>query len=240
MPHPEDKAARIRGMFNRLAARYDTMNRLMTFGRDRAWCRRVVRAAGLRPGGRLLDVGAGTGAIVQAALAEQPGIRCVAADFSLGMLTAGRRRRPSPAVSWCAADALDLPFPADTFDSVTSGYLVRNVSDIDRAFAEQLRVARPGGRVVCLETSPPPPGPLSPWVRWHLNVVIPALGRWIGGQASAYRYLPDSTQAFLAPEALAAVMRRAGLRGVRYRRYMFGTIVVARGRKAPRGAAPSP
>jgi demethylmenaquinone methyltransferase/2-methoxy-6-polyprenyl-1,4-benzoquinol methylase len=235
MPHPEDKAARIRGMFNRLAARYDTMNRLMTFGRDRSWCRRVVRTAGLLPGGSLLDVGTGTGAIIRAALTERPDLRCVAADFSLGMMTQGRRRLSLAAVTWCAADALDLPFSADTFDAVTSGYLVRNVSDIDRAFAEQLRVVKPGGRVVCLETSPPPPGPLGPWIRWHMHVVIPGLGRWIGGQPSAYRYLPDSTQAFLTPEALAAVMRKAGLQGVRYRRFMFGTIVIASGRKAPTG-----
>jgi len=231
MPSADAKAPRIRRMFNRLASRYDALNRLMTLGRDRAWCRTVARAAAPPTGGRWLDVGAGTGAILRAGAPEGRGLRCVAADFSLGMITVGRRRLPSAAVTWCAADALDLPFPDDTFDAVTSGYLVRNVSDVARAFAEQYRVARPGGRVVCLETSPPPPGPWQSWIRWYLNVAIPALGRWFSGHPAAYRYLPDSTQAFLTPEALAAAMRAAGLQAVAYRRYMFGTIVIASGRK---------
>ena len=118
------------------------------------------------------------------------------------------------------------PFADATFDAVTSGYLLRNVADRAGAFREQARVVRPGGYVVCLDTSPPPPSPLRPLVLFHLRRIIPLLGRLIAGERSAYAYLSASTEGFKAPEELATIMREAGLLGVRYRRFMAGTIAV--------------
>jgi demethylmenaquinone methyltransferase/2-methoxy-6-polyprenyl-1,4-benzoquinol methylase len=117
---------------------------------------------------------------------------------------------------------------------VTSGYLLRNVADRAGAFREQARVVKPGGRVVCLDTSPPPPSPLRPLVLLHLRWTIPLLGRLIAGDRSAYAYLSASTEGFKPPGELAAIMREAGLVDVRYRRFMAGTIAVHVGMRPTR------
>ncbi|MBN1286041.1 MAG: ubiquinone/menaquinone biosynthesis methyltransferase [Anaerolineae bacterium] len=221
-----ERAAYVRAMFGRIAGRYDITNRLMTFGRDRAWRRYVVRQAALPPGGRLLDVATGAGEIAFEALRLDDRLILAGVDFAAPMMQMGRQRRPGARVLWAQADALALPFPDGTFDAVTSGYLMRNVIDVAAAFREQARVAKPGGRVVCLDTSPPPDNLLKPFISFYLRYIIPLLGRAITGDASAYRYLPESTQAFKTPDELAAIMREVGLVAVRYRRFMFGTMAV--------------
>lgn len=214
----------VQRMFDRIAARYDRMNRLMTFGRDGRWRRYAARRVLPPAGGRLLDIGAGTGGIAAEIRRFQPSAAVVAADFSWEMMAAGRR--PEAGTHWCAADALQLPFGDGVFDGVTSGYLIRNVTDALQAFEEQRRVTRPGGRVVCLDTSPPPENWLYPLVRLHFRWVIPRLGGLFAGDRSAYTYLPESTRAFQTPGELAATMERAGLVDVSYRRFMFGAIAV--------------
>lgn len=223
--------ASIRHMFGQIAGRYDLMNTVMTFGRDRVWRACVVREARLPAGGRLLDAGAGTGSIALEALAKDPSLDIAAADFTLAMMRVGRSRSGGRRIKWCGADALNLPFSDDCFDAVTSGYLVRNVADPKRAFDEQYRVLKPGGRAVCLDTSPPPEGRLKPFLLFFLNTVIPLLGQLISGNRSAYTYLPQSTESFMSPAELAAGMTGAGFLNVRYRRYMFGSIAVHVGTK---------
>ena len=124
---------------------------------------------------------------------------------------------------------LSNPFPDATFEAVTSGYLVRNVFDVRRAFREQLRVVKPGGRVVCLDTSPPPPHVLRPLVLVYLKVLIPLLGYLVARDIQAYTYLPDSTKAFLTPARLISVMESAGFQNVRHRQFMLGTQVACVG-----------
>jgi len=216
----------VRAMFDRIAGRYRLMNALMTFGRDRIWRRAVVRAAALPAGGRLLDLASGTGDIALEQLRLDTGARVTAADFSLEMMRVGRQRPGGDRIAWCAADALSLPFADASFDAVSSGYLLRNVADRVGAFREQARVVRPGGRVVCLDTSPPPASKLRPLVRLYLRRIVPLLGRVIAGERSAYAYLAASTEGFKAPEELAAIMRAAGLIQVSYQRFMAGTIAV--------------
>lgn len=218
-------------MFEGIADRYDCMNRLMTLGHDTRWRRFVVMAAAPPPGGRLLDLGCGTGRIAAAALRRDASVTVIAADFAPAMMLEGRLALGKRQPLWCAADALCLPFPDQRFDAVTSGYLLRNVLSPEQALQEQVRVLKPGGRLVCLDTSPPPPGPLRPLIEFHLLVFIPWLGRVVAGDREAYTYLPRSTQAFLEPEQLAAAMRRAGLLRVCYRRFMWNTQVVAAGLK---------
>jgi len=225
------RAAFVQSMFERIAARYDLMNRLMTLGQDHAWRRVMVDRAHLPHGGRLLDVATGTGDIAFEALARDDTLRVAAADFALAMMRAGRVRPGGQRPGWCASDALALPFPAACFDAVTSGYLVRNVIDVAGAFREQLRVARPGGWVVCLDTSPPPPGLLRPFILFYLKVGIPLLGRLIAGDSAAYTYLPESTRAFKTPAELASIMRDAGLEEVGWRTFMFGTMALHWGRR---------
>jgi demethylmenaquinone methyltransferase/2-methoxy-6-polyprenyl-1,4-benzoquinol methylase len=216
-------------MFDRISGRYQRMNALMTFGRDRAWRRAVVQEAALPPGGRLLDVASGTGDIALEALARDPAGSVVAADFSLGMMRVGRTRPGGGRILWCAADALALPFADAAFDAVTSGYLLRNVTDRVGAFREQARVVRPGGRVVCLDTSPPPPSALRPLMRLYLRRVIPLLGRLVAGDRPAYAYLAASTEGFKTPAELTAIMQQAGLVDVHHRSFMGGSIAVHTG-----------
>jgi demethylmenaquinone methyltransferase/2-methoxy-6-polyprenyl-1,4-benzoquinol methylase len=225
------RAAYVQGMFDRIAGRYNLMNRLMTFGQDLRWRRFVVQQAKLKSGDRLLDLATGTGDIAFEALHQVPNIHAVGGDFSLGMMIVGKNLPHGNEVEWSGADALNLPFPDAVFDAVTSGYLMRNVIDIPRAFAEQKRVLKAGGRIVVLDTSPPPQNLLRPFIEIHLRYIIPLLGRLISGNADAYQYLPESTQKFKTPDELAALMREAGFKSVQYQRFMFGTMAVHWGEK---------
>ena len=226
-----ERAQYVRAMFDRIAPRYDLMNRLMTAGQDMRWRRRLLNKAALPVRGRLLDLGTGTGDVPLAALRAQPGLSPVGADFSEGMLRAGLARAGGSGVRWLSADALQLPFPAGTFDAVTSAFLMRNVVDLERAFGEQQRVLRSGGKVVCLDTTPPGFTLFRTALQFNLHRVIPFLGRLIAGQREAYTYLPESTEGFLPAEGLVECIRAAGFRDVDFRRMMFGTVALHWGTK---------
>ena len=228
---PQNERARyVQGMFERIAPRYDLLNRLMTAGQDRRWRRQVIRLAGLPDCGRLLDLGAGTGDLSGEALRQHPSCRPLAADFTPGMLRVGQPRY-GDRLDWCAADALRLPFPNESFDAVVSGFLLRNVVDLPQALSEQRRVLKPGGRLVALDTTRPPRSLLTPFIRFHMHTIIPFLGRIISGQADAYRYLPETSEGFLPAEDLQARIAAAGFGQVAFRRLMFGTIAIHWARK---------
>jgi len=227
--NPSKDAFRIQQMFRQIAGRYDLANRLISLGFDRSWRRLLLRAANLPPDGHLLDVGTGTGAIALEALRRDPGCRVTGVDFTFEMIRIGRGYPAGAAVKWCMADALNLPFRDAHFDAVTSAYLIRNVPDVSAALREQMRVVRPAGHVVCLETAPPGPGILRPVILFYLSRMIPMLGRLLSGNRAAYAYLPASTQAFLTPHQVTAIMRDVGLEKVRARLFMFGTQAIYRG-----------
>ncbi len=224
-----EKSRYVQDIFTRIAPRYDLMNRLMTGGQDVRWRREVVRRAGLRPNASLLDLGAGTGDLARTALAQQPTAHVTAADFTLDMMRAGRKSGDS--FGWASADALRLPFPDESFDAVVSGFLMRNVIDNIAALREQRRVLAPGGRIVILDTTRPKRNLFSPFIWLHMHMVIPALGTLLSGQRDAYTYLPDSTEAFLTAEELAARMAVVGFKQIGFKRYMFGTIAIHWGEK---------
>jgi demethylmenaquinone methyltransferase / 2-methoxy-6-polyprenyl-1,4-benzoquinol methylase len=229
-----ERSTYVQDMFGRIAGRYNLMNRVMTFGQDMRWRKFVVQQAQLPPDGTLLDLATGTGDIAFEAKQVVPDAQVIGADFSLPMMYVGQQERRGNTIDWSAADALNLPFPDQYFDAVVSGYLVRNVIDIPRTLAEQHRVLKDGGRIVILDTSPPPDNLLKPFILLHLNYVIPIMGRLIGGQAAvdAYTYLPESTQSFKTPDELAQLMRDAGYQDVSYKTFMFGTMAVHWGTKA--------
>ena len=221
-----ERAEYVQDMFTRIAARYDLMNRLMTFGQDMRWRRTVIRKAGLPPSGRLLDLGTGTGDIALAVRKTHPDATVVAGDFTIEMMRVGRARPSGAALPWTAADALNLPFADASFDAVVSGFLMRNVADLPRALREQRRILKPGGRIVILDTTRPPQNLLSPFIRLHLKYIIPALGKLITGEAEPYRYLPETTRGFLTAEELGARLREAGFEEIGYKRVMVRTIAI--------------
>jgi demethylmenaquinone methyltransferase/2-methoxy-6-polyprenyl-1,4-benzoquinol methylase len=193
----------------------------------------------VQPGERLLDLGCGTGDLaVEAGRRTRAGL-IVGADFTMPMLAIARSRRGADRARWVLADAQSLPFASDAFDAVVSGFLMRNVSDLDAVLGEQRRVLRPGGgRMVCLDTTPPGESPLRPLLEFHLQRVIPALGKWIAGDAEAYNYLPGSTQRFVTAEELAERMRCSGFEAVGFARRMFGTVAIHWGTRNGRESSP--
>ncbi|GAB4482130.1 MAG: bifunctional demethylmenaquinone methyltransferase/2-methoxy-6-polyprenyl-1,4-benzoquinol methylase UbiE [Anaerolineales bacterium] len=227
-----EKSHYVQGLFTRIARRYDLMNRLMTAGQDVVWRKEVIRRAGLRPKARLLDLGSGTGDLAREAQNQQPQAQITAADFTLAMMQAGRK--PGDRFGWATSDALNLPFGEAQFEAVISGFLMRNVIDSMAALREQFRVLTPGGRIVILDTTRPRRNLLSPFIWIHMHVIIPALGTLLSGQSDAYTYLPDSTEAFLSAEELAARMAAAGFEKIGYKRLMFGTIAMHWGEKRQR------
>ncbi|MDO4919800.1 class I SAM-dependent methyltransferase [Kocuria sp.] len=229
-----ERDSRVQGIFNRVNASYDRVNTLMTLGRHAAWCREVARRAGVNPGGRLLDIATGTGEIALAARRREPRAEIVGVDFSEKMLEGARRKPGAETVTWEFADAHQLRYEDESFDAVTHGYLLRNVSDIPRVLAEQFRVLRPGGRVVVLETAPPR-GLLKFAVSTGMGVVLPLLGRVVARDPDAYGYLKDSTLGFVPPTEVARLLRTAGFVDVGYETKYLGTNVIFWGRKPTAG-----
>jgi demethylmenaquinone methyltransferase/2-methoxy-6-polyprenyl-1,4-benzoquinol methylase len=174
----------------------------------------------------VLDLGAGTGDLSFETLKQNPDSRAIAADFTLEMMKIGRERPTGRFALWSAVDALNIPFPDNTFDAVISGFLLRNVIDLPQALAEQYRVLKPGGRMISLDTTKPRPGPLAPLIAFHMHTIIPALGKLLTGEAEAYTYLPDTSENFLLAEDLAEKMRGAGFGEVAFQRRMFGVVAI--------------
>jgi demethylmenaquinone methyltransferase/2-methoxy-6-polyprenyl-1,4-benzoquinol methylase len=229
----ESKARYVNRMFSRIAGRYDLMNTIMSLGQDAMWRRVTVRAANVRPGDLALDVATGTGRIAQEL--ARAGARAVGADFTVAMMQRGRESGVGGAedVYFVGADALALPFADGTFDSVTTGFAMRNVTDIEEAFREMYRVVRPGGRVVCLEVGRPRSAITRALHAVYTRRVVPLLGRLIAGDSDAYNYLPSSMGRFPPPEELAAIMRGAGLSNVRWKQLTMGAAAVHAGTKPP-------
>ena len=217
----------VRAMFDRIARVYDPMNRVMTVGLDRRWRERAADLARLAPGDRALDVATGTGDLALA-LSERvaPGGEVVGCDFSEEMLALARSK--APGVTFERANALELPYPDDSFDAATVGFGVRNFSDLDQGLAELARVVRPGGRVVILEITAPRRPPLSWFYRLWFDRLVPQLGRF-SRNADAYTYLPSSVRRFPPPEELAARMARAGMERVGYVVTAGGIIAIHHG-----------
>ncbi|HEY72725.1 MAG: hypothetical protein B6I35_05730 [Anaerolineaceae bacterium 4572_32.2] len=212
--------------FADVADRYDTLNRLMSLGRDRRWRRIAAAALNLPAGGRALDVGAGSGDMALALLRRWPGSGVTGIEPEADMMRVGQRKPNAGQVRWTQGDGLHLPFPDGHFDGVVSAFLLRNVPDVAGALAEQHRVARPGGRVACLEmTWPQTPG-FRELFRFYFARLAPPIMGILSGQPAAYRYLPRSVQRFLTPEELKAVMERVGLHNVHYRTLMMGTVAL--------------
>ncbi|NMO54365.1 demethylmenaquinone methyltransferase [Actinoplanes sp. TBRC 11911] len=193
-------------MFDGVAERYDLTNTVLSFGQDRGWRRATRAALALRPGERVLDVGAGTG--VSTEELGRSGAFAVGADLSIGMLSAGRRVRPD--VPLLAGDALRLPFADATFDAVTISFALRNVVDVEGALREFGRVTRPGGRLVVCEFSHPVNVAFRTVYLQYLMRSLPAVARGVSSNPDAYVYLAESIRAWPDQHGLAALITGAG------------------------------
>ncbi len=218
-------------MFDDIAPSYDLMNRVMTMGQDQKWRRFVVDKAGNPGAGLVLDLATGTGDIASLMEQQFPNAHHFGADFSLNMLREARKRFATQSIEWQASDANSLPYASNSFESVTFGYLLRNVDDSLTVLQEIHRVLKPGGRVVCLDTTPPEKNILYPFIRFYFRFGIPLLGRCIASDEAAYKYLTGSTMDFHTAEELAGIFRESGFVDVAYKKFMMGTIGIHWGLK---------
>jgi demethylmenaquinone methyltransferase/2-methoxy-6-polyprenyl-1,4-benzoquinol methylase len=223
-----ERAKYVQTMFTRIAKRYDLMNRLMTGGQDVRWRKQVIQLARMKDRATLLDLGTGTGALAREVLLQFPHAKVIAADFTLEMMRVGQQASP---LDFSAADALRLPFSDSSFDAVVSGFLMRNVIDLDKALDQQYRVLKNGGHIVILDTTRPKKNFLSPLIRFHMHVIIPTLGGLLTGSREAYNYLPETTEGFVTAEDLAARMAKVGFQKVGHQSLMFRTIAIHWGEK---------
>lgn len=201
-------------MFDRIAERYDFLNRVISMGVDQGWRRKTVDALALGADPVVLDLATGTADLALLVASRHPDAMIVGVDPSTNMLDVGRGKVSSAdldaRVTLEEGDAQALRFEDDTFDGATIAFGIRNVPDRDAGLREMARVVKPGGRVCILELSEPDKGVLGPLARFHIRSVVPRLGAWLSGEKE-YRYLQQSIAAFPRPEAFGEQMRAAGL-----------------------------
>ena len=225
-------------MFDRIATRYDLLNRLNSLGADRRWRRATAEALDLdRAGGvaRVLDVASGTGDLAMAVARRYPAATVMGVDSSREMTAIGRNKVARSGfgdrVELREGDALNLAFPDRSFDAVTIGFGIRNIPDRRRALTEMARVVRPGGAVAVLELGEPPAGVAGALSRVHIRFVVPRVGALLAG-AEEYRYLERSIRAFPAVAEFARTMAAAGLESIETRSLTFGVCNLFLGRSA--------
>jgi demethylmenaquinone methyltransferase/2-methoxy-6-polyprenyl-1,4-benzoquinol methylase len=236
-PHPDEVLPGATfgsgAMFDRIAARYDTLNRILSLGVDRRWRRIAVRALALPPAARVLDLATGTADVALEILRQHPDARVLGLDPSLQMLAIGRRKVRRAGLERSAellfGDAQDLPYADRSFDGVTIAFGIRNVPDRARALAEMARVTKRDGRVAILELMEPRAGLFAPLARTFVRSLVPRVGALLSG-APEYRYLQRSMAAFPAPDAFAEAMRQAGLEPLETRPLTHGVVCLFVGR----------
>jgi len=228
---PEEKARRVRGVFDSVASKYDLMNDLMSVGMHRVWKRFTVALSGVGPGDRVLDVAGGTADLARL-FADRVGSTgsVVLTDINAAMIGAGRDRmldegRLAPAIQ-CNAEA--LPFAARSFDCVSIAFGLRNVTRKETALEEMRRVLKPGGVALILEFSKVAP-PFQAAYDWYSFNVLPRLGRFVANDEASYRYLAESIRVHPDQAALKAMMEAAGFERVEWFNLTAGVVAVHRG-----------
>lgn len=228
----QDKGQDVQAMFASIAPRYDLLNRVLSLGVDKGWRRAAAQEALALNPQRILDVATGTADFALELKARAPQVDVTGSDFVPEMLAIGRVKATARHldIRLEEGDALNLPYPDGSFDTVTCAFGFRNFADYARGLAEFHRVLTPGGRAVILEFPPPRPGLLGSLFRVYFQHILPRIGGLISGNAGAYTYLPESVLAFPPPEQLAQLMRATGFR-TRYRLLTFGIAAIHVGDK---------
>jgi demethylmenaquinone methyltransferase/2-methoxy-6-polyprenyl-1,4-benzoquinol methylase len=221
---------RVAGMFDDLVGRYDLVNDLLSMGLDRWWRRRAAHAVPLLPGDRVLDLGCGTGRLAEL-LAPRADVAGV--DVSIEMVRAARARgrKSSARLHYLQGSAFALPFDDGVFMGAVSGFVLRNLNDLQKAFDELARVVAPGGAIALVDITGPRNHLLRRGFDAYFGTVAPLLGRMVG-EEDAYRYLARSLAQLPRPEELAAMLRRAGFPDARPRPLSFGMVTLWTGTRA--------
>jgi demethylmenaquinone methyltransferase / 2-methoxy-6-polyprenyl-1,4-benzoquinol methylase len=225
-------AAWVRGMFDRIAPRYDLLNHLLSMNIDRYWrSRTVARVAKIlgQPGARVVDVCCGTGDLTVALQSRGPSAKVFGSDFSHRMLTAAQRKCQSALLE---ADALQLPIADASLDLVTIAFGFRNLANYRAGLAELKRILKPSGTLAILEFSTPPNAALAGMYQFYSRAILPKIGGMISGSQDAYTYLPESVRNFPDAEGLANQMRDAGFAKVRFERMTAGIVALHLGDRA--------
>jgi demethylmenaquinone methyltransferase/2-methoxy-6-polyprenyl-1,4-benzoquinol methylase len=229
-------ALAVREMFTSIAPRYDLLNHLLSFNVDRTWwwrAARTFRQILALPNARALDLCCGTGdmAFALRKRAAESSSQVIGADFSRAMLQRARAKSAKAnAPGWIEADALNLPFPGEHFDLVTSAFGFRNLADYDAGLCEILRVLRPGGECGILDCGKPK-GVMGSFYQFYFKKIVPRIGTSISGVRGPYAYLPASVERFPAPEEMLERMRQAGFAEASWTPYTFGIAGLFRGKK---------
>lgn len=232
----EEKEQRVRGVFDSVAENYDLMNDLMSFGVHRLWKRFAVRRLRLREGDSALDVAGGTGDLARLMTdrMNKKG-RVTVMDINDNMLIAGRAACADKGylgeIGWSQGNAESLPFPDNTFQAVTVGFGIRNVTRIETAFKEMVRVLRPGGQLLCLEFSHVAVPFLRPGYDFYSFKLLPEIGHYVAKDRDAYQYLVESIRKFPDQEALKEMLEGCGLYKVTYHNLTSGVAAVHLGYK---------
>jgi demethylmenaquinone methyltransferase / 2-methoxy-6-polyprenyl-1,4-benzoquinol methylase len=233
-----EKAGLVRGVFDRVASRYDLMNDLMSLGAHRLWKDAAAARLNPQPGELIVDCAGGTGDLARryASLARRAqgrrggeAARIVVVDINAEMVAAGRARGGEPEIEWAVGDAERLPLPDASANAYSIGFGLRNVTDIPAALAEARRVLKPGGRFLCLEFSKLTPAALRPLYDAYSFSVIPRVGERVAGDGEAYRYLVESIRRFPDQEALAKLMGAAGFSRVSVTNFAGGVAALHQG-----------
>ncbi|KAB0672258.1 bifunctional demethylmenaquinone methyltransferase/2-methoxy-6-polyprenyl-1,4-benzoquinol methylase UbiE [Oryzomonas sagensis] len=230
-----EKGEKIQGMFGSIAPRYDFLNRLLSFGIDRYWRKKAVRLIKYREGSRILDVATGTGDVaLEIARSTPSSVKITGADFCQEMVEFGQAKvATSPyagRIDFKMAPCEDLPFPDNTFDSVTIAFGIRNVVDRRLGLAEMWRVLRPGGRVVILEFSTPRSQFFKQIYYFYFRRLLPVIGGFFS-KYNAYKYLPDSVLEFPSHEEFSHMVADAGFRNIHIHPLTFGIATIYAGEK---------
>ena len=220
---PDEVAA----MFDGVARRYDIVNDLLSLGRTKAWRRAATQIIAPTPGMKILDLAAGPGSSSEPL--HKAGATVFSTDFSEGMLAQGRKSRPY--LNFSRADALNLPFEAESFDLTTISFGLRNTVDYAKALAEALRVTKAGGRIVVVEFSHPTWAPFRSLYLGYLMRALPAIARKTASNPDAYIYLAESIRAWPDQRQLAGAMEAAGWGSVTWKNLTFGVVAVHSGIK---------
>ncbi|MGO4599044.1 demethylmenaquinone methyltransferase [Terrabacter sp. 2RAF25] len=223
----DKKPVDVASMFDTVAEKYDVTNDVLSLGQDRLWRRAVVKAVAARAGERILDIAAGTGTSSEPWANEE--IEVVPADFSLGMLRVGRRRRPD--MAFTAADAMSLPFADESFDVVTMSFGLRNVAAPETALREFLRVTKPGGRLLVCEFSQPVNKVFRTVYTNYLMRALPPVARRTSSNPDSYVYLAESIRAWPPQGELAGIIEGAGWQQVGWTNLTGGIVALHHGTK---------